>query len=447
MSTESESCMNTLTDRTIRALQPVSGKQITVSDKGTSGVRGLSIVVSYGGAKIFYFRYLAPTQKQKRFRIGEFPATSLANARQKAREFRQLIDSGDDPDVLNNKAILGKREVHTIGRLWKDYHQDALTRKKSAIFENQMWNKHLESFFGPLDIRHFTRDTLLDFLSPFRNKHSPAVGARVQAILSQLGNYAVERRVVQFSPAYQLGKKKTLPTRDRFLNRNELETVWRCLQDKDVLQQANVSRPLAICLQLILLTCVRRAEIAGISWEEIDLVDGLWTLNGSRTKNGRAHVIPISNPAHMLLDEAKQISRRPHSLFVFPGRRSEEASKGLGHIRPDAVSRACTRFHKVLEQTYDVKKFTPHDLRRTGATFMASTLKADRFTISQILNHASDHGGGASVTAVYARYDYLEEKTGTLVAWGELLANIIGDEYDKNQDGNKKNKDSSKKCR
>ena len=76
---------------------------------------------------------------------------------------------------------------------------------------------------------------------------------------------------------------------------------------------------------------------------------------------------------------------------------------------------------KVLSEKYDVEKFTPHDLRRTGATYMASSLKVERYIISQILNHTSDNGGAGAATNIYARYDYLEEKRTALIAWSEFL--------------------------
>jgi len=100
------------------------------------------------------------------------------------------------------RTNLSKRTIHTISDLWAEYHIDALPRKKCANFENNLWHKHVEEHLGPIDVRSFSRDVLMDFLLPFRRKYSPALGARVQSLLSQLGGYAVERRLIEFSPAY-----------------------------------------------------------------------------------------------------------------------------------------------------------------------------------------------------------------------------------------------------
>jgi hypothetical protein len=48
--------------------------------------------------------------------------------------------------------------------------------------------------------------------------------------------------------------------------------------------------------------------------------------------------------------------------------------------------------------------------------------------ISKILNHASDTGGAAGVTAVYNRYEYLDEKTLALRSWEHRLLKILSDQ-------------------
>jgi hypothetical protein len=176
--------MTGLTDRYIAALKPSNKQRITISDRGTSGVRGLHLMVNIGGSKVFYFRYRTPAGKQKRIKIGSYPATSLIKARKKAISYQMEIDNGNEPSNDNAMSVLKRRKYHTISDLWDDYHQDALTRKKSAVDEKRMWHKHLEHHFGNMDIRKFTRETVLDFIIPYRKNHSPSLSAKIQAILT-----------------------------------------------------------------------------------------------------------------------------------------------------------------------------------------------------------------------------------------------------------------------
>jgi hypothetical protein len=84
---------------------------------------------------------------------------------------------------------------------------------------------------------------------------------------------------------------------------------------------------------------------------------------------------------------------------------------------------------KRLTTALKIKNATPHDFRRTGGTHMTSErLGVPRFHVSCVLNHISDTGGAAAVTAVYDRNTYLPEKRRALDKWAERLLEIVGRE-------------------
>jgi hypothetical protein len=66
-----------------------------------------------------------------------------------------------------------------------------------------------------------------------------------------------------------------------------------------------------------------------------------------------------------------------------------------------------------------MEHFTPHDLRRTAASHMAS-MGIPRLVISKVLNHVE-----RGITAVYDRHGYDREKRAALEAWAAKLADII----------------------
>ena len=67
----------------------------------------------------------------------------------------------------------------------------------------------------------------------------------------------------------------------------------------------------------------------------------------------------------------------------------------------------------------NLEDVTPHDLRRTAATMMSS-LGVQRITLSRILNHTD-----SSVTAVYDRHSYDQEKRAALDLWAAQLGVIL----------------------
>jgi integrase len=94
---------------------------------------------------------------------------------------------------------------------------------------------------------------------------------------------------------------------------------------------------------------------------------------------------------------------------------------------PKAIDAAnLTRAFIAVAKQAGISNARLHDLRRTGATAMTSErIGVQRFIVSRVLNHASDKGDAAAVTAVYDRNAYLPEKRRALEAWGALLGEIV----------------------
>jgi integrase len=121
--------------------------------------------------------------------------------------------------------------------------------------------------------------------------------------------------------------------------------------------------------------------------------------------------------ATTLLHEAEELAKDSEFMFPSPRGKGEDVP-----IDAPALSHAFRRICKAAE----IKGIRLHDLRRTGASNMTSErLGIPRLVVSKVLNHTSDTGGAAEVTAVYDLNDYLPEKRKALDGWAAVLANII----------------------
>jgi integrase len=77
------------------------------------------------------------------------------------------------------------------------------------------------------------------------------------------------------------------------LSDDELLAVWRA---------ADALEPVyAGFIKLLVLTGQRRAEVAGMTWREVDLAAQLWTLPAARAKNNREHTVPLPDLAAKIL--------------------------------------------------------------------------------------------------------------------------------------------------
>jgi len=94
---------------------------------------------------------------------------------------------------------------------------------------------------------------------------------------------------------------------------------------------------------------------------------------------------------------------------VFPAADADRSVER--HVISRAMSRVCEKLK--------IEDATAHDLRRTGASMMASErcgVRGD--VIARILNHTPL---GSPVTQIYNRYDYAAEKRAALELWGRTL--------------------------
>ena len=154
---------------------------------------------------------------------------------------------------------------------------------------------------------------------------------------------------------------------------------------------------------------------------ELRLDEATWVIGKERAKNGKAHVVPLSPMAVDLIRRALALHPEGQPCeAVFPTRWDKLA---LGAIEGAALTHALGDVYSAV----GVKDANLHDLRRTGATAMASErLKVPPVVISPILNHQLDAGGGSMITfRHYAIYDYAQEKREALEAWSKLIASIV----------------------
>jgi integrase len=193
--------------------------------------------------------------------------------------------------------------------------------------------------------------------------------------------------------------KRDEKSRERVLTGAELKKIWKSCLDDDY----------GAVLKLLMLTGQRANEMGDLRWGEVD--DEQILLPAERTKNGRAHIIPLSEPAKAILSKFSSKDR----THVFG--RDDTGFKGWSKAK-EKIDVRIGESGKALEH------WTPHDLRRTVATRMAELGVAPHI-VEAVLNHVSGHKAG--VAGIYNRATYDKEKRDALNLWAEnVLATVEG---------------------
>lgn len=396
------------TDAYVNSLRPAE-KRYELSEPS-----GLRIRVSKGGSKSWVYMYRVG-KRLRRMTLGKYPSTSLSEARIKAVEAQISRDKGHDPAA--EKKLQRKRmsDVNTVRELADEFiERYAKPNKKSWKEDRRLLDKEVLPILGDLPVHDVRRGDIVSLLEDIAIR-APIISNLTLATTRKMFNWAIEREIVEINPCWQVSRKGKTNRRERVLSKDEIKTVWHALELESNEVHDNHAghwpgKQVRLALKLALVTGQRRGEVSLIAIDEIDLEMGWWVIPAERAKNGYAHRVPLSDLAQEIIVELIEFAGTSKWLIPSP--------RGDGPIHPNALTRATARIRKSL----DLKHWFTHDLRRTAASQMAS-LGIYRLIISRILNHVDN-----SVTAVYDRHGYDDEKKEALDLWAEMLREITEDE-------------------
>ena len=155
-----------------------------------------------------------------------------------------------------------------------------------------------------------------------------------------------------------------------------------------------------------------------------EITGDLWHLSSDRTKNGRAHDVPLSVEARVALDAVERINGTTGLIMTTNGTTPLSGfHKGRNHLANRMIEIASEEAGTQVQ----IPHWTFHDLRRTAATGMARLGIPVRVT-EAVLNHVSGTAGG--IVSVYQRHDYADEKRTALDAWARLVSDLVDGKAD-----------------
>jgi integrase len=386
------------TDKFIKAAKARGG---TRTDYWDTNVKRLGLRVSPTGHKAWVLMYRREADGAKRrLKLGEYPIVSLAEARANALDMLGRVERGADPASTKQDAK-GDPTVADLAKLYIDRYSKA--NRRSWEEDERRINQNITPAIGKHKANLVTAADLIDLHDSITQRGAPVEANRNIELVRRIYSWAMGKRKVDRNPAERL-ELNPERSRDRVLSEDEIKTFWTGID------QLPMEQTTKLVLRLALVTGQRLDEIAGVSLKELDFKRGLWTIPGERTKNGLTHSVPLSDMAVALFREAKA-SASDDYVFPSPG--------DNGRLRRRSISRALLRNGDTLK----IKKFTPHDLRRTVASQMAA-LGIDRVVTGKLLNHASVDRD--TVTGmIYDRHSYDAEKRRAVERWADRLMGIV----------------------
>jgi integrase len=382
-----------------------SGERSELSDGG-----GLVLRCPPSGVAKWTYAYRSRSLGgMRRVTLGTFgretPALTLAAARAARNEEEARNADGGDPHAHRDRERVEQAKGDlAFSKLCELYIEHAKARGKLSWKTDEGYLNRPKAKFGKRAASSITKRELMDHLEDIA-RVSKSSANRTQSTLRTLWGWAAERDYVPMN--FLAGIKKVggkEAEKDRVLTLDELKTFFPALD------AASTTDAIRRALRLILLTAQRPGEIAGMMLSELHDLDGPkphWIIPAVRTKNKKAeHTVPLSPTAVRLIGEALKASQdeKPDA-----NDRAVFASKfeGVATLARHSLSQAVRR---IVADTGGLAEFTPHDLRRTGAT-LAQAARMPVDFVKALLNH-NDKG----VTGIYARWHMFEEKREAVMA-------------------------------
>jgi integrase len=256
-------------------------------------------------------------------------------------------------------------------------------------------------YFRPLHgmaIDKVSRKDVASRLVVIAREHSNVVAAKARDTLSACFVWAMQNGIAEGNPVVGTRRPPGNKPRERVLSDSELVALWNACKDDDC----------GRIFRLLILLGQRRSEVGGMRWSEFDDPErpSTWTLPAARSKNGRAHTLPLMPMAVDIINSVPKMVSRDH---LFGARCADGfASWNKGKIALDARS--------------GMTDWTPHDIRRSVATKMAD-LGVQPHIIEQILNHQSGHKSGPA--GIYNRSSYEREVRNALGRWEDHVRTLV----------------------
>lgn len=386
-----------LSDMKVKAAKPKEKDYIL-----TDG-NGLQMRVRSNDSKLWNFNYIHPvTKKRVNMGLGTFPEVSLALARKRTVEARELVALGLDPKEKrdaerNAKKAATEHTFENISSAWFELKKDSVTQ----AYAEDIWRSltlHIFPDLGTTPISTISAPQVINLLRPLETKGSLETVKRLTQRLNEIMTYGVNSGLIHANPlsgirsVFKKPKKKNMAA----LPPDELKELMVAIAN------ASIKRTTRCLIEWQLHTMTRPIEAATTRWADIDIEKKIWTIPAERMKKRRTHIIPLTEQALAILEAIKPYSG--YREYVFPADRDPRT-----HCNSQTANMA-------LKRMGFEGRLVSHGMRS-----MASTILNERRWDPELIEVALAHVDKDGVRSTYNRAEYIELRREMMAWWSEHI--------------------------
>lgn len=414
--------INLITDLAYRKLKPTDKEQL-VKDGAGLFVRIRSI--EDGGAVSFRLAY----RFEGKQRWITLKAKSLPDARSERDDYKAMVKQGIDPGTetkliaernraaqLAEQAELARQQALTnISGLFERWAMTDLQQRKDLAEVQRMFSKDVLPIIGTINAQDIRKSHVTDVIDRIKQRGSVHTARNLLKLMRQMFKFAVDRDVIEFDPTASLSVSKVTTKnteRDRVLSQDEIKLL------NDQLSAAGLMPSTECAIWIMLSTLCRVGELSKAEWKHININDKTFFIPVENSKNDKAHTIYLSDFA---INQFQHLfTFRQSEVWLFPNNNDtshvceKSITKQIDGRQNSTVYSNRSKANQAL--VLPGGKWTPHDLRRTGATMMGN-LGVHGDVIEKCLNHTQEN----KLKRVYQHQELKAEQAEAWRILGERL--------------------------
>lgn len=389
-----------LTDTKLRNLKPKE------SDYKVADRDGMYVAVLKTGGISFRYNYKL-NGRQETVTLGRYGVggITLTEARQRLHEAKTLVAEGKSPALTKSRRKSQAKDAKTFGSWadkWLAGHDMAESTRdmRRSVYERDVRGK-----FENRLLSEITSKDVRDLAEKIVERGAPATAVHAREIVLMVYRWATDRGENVSNPAESV-RPTTIAKfspRDRALTPGEIKLFYRYL---DRVQSSPVIR--AAC-KLLLLTMVRKGELIGATWDEVNFTSGVWTIPKERMKRRNPHNVYLSQQALDIFVALRTFCGG--SRYVLPSRYDPDEMMSKATFNR-VMAAVCTL---AADNGEELESFGPHDLRRTASTLLHEAGYNSDW-IEKCLAHEQ-----RGVRGVYNKAEFKAQRTEMLQDWADMI--------------------------
>jgi integrase len=422
---------NKLTETRIKAAKPTE-KPYKLRDE-----RGLYLLVTPAGGKLWRLRYLHPTNlrpptkreiqiaeskgktaqpqpTESMLSLGAWPDISLDEARDQRDAERKKIAKDIDPAAERRASKLAT--ANTFEAVARECIPKKLAGRSAGTVERAEWmlQTFVYPYIGSMPLDKIEPPDVLAALRRVEARGRHETAKRTRQRVSMVFRYGVATGRCKRDITADLDGALTTPTKKHHAAITDPAGIGELLRAIDGYTGHGIT---LYALKLAPYLFVRPGELRHAEWSEIDLdsAEPQWLIPAAKMKARRDHLVPLASQVVAMLRELRLLTgpspTRTAARYVFPALTTPN--------RPMSENTENTAIRRL---GYSKEQMTAHGFRSLASTRLNEGFNGQRFESDHIEMQLAHYEGG--VRGAYNRAKYLTERRKMMQAWADYLDSL-----------------------